>query len=280
MKSVIFAILLILGARAAEKPDIIEKPDNIMTVCKEIKKYRDKGEKVILALGALPTEFDHFKLDASNGFEKKPAIIYLDNGEWITPQEEIEIIKKTHSNFLHLDFNFNIFILRKRLEKCFGISDGAFDLIIPDFSVGKFMNLNASRLNDYLKLLTVDGQMIFDYNTCLAATYRNEEEIMQNETERLNSDVSTLMQRTWKFIIKPDAYALPSVYTDADGLKQLENIYDGHVDRFHKANMPDNCTLLTRRGIFPYWTSEREDMQVKRSINQEEDYYLVLTKTK
>ena len=282
MKSVIFAILLILEARAAEQSNIIGKFDNIMTVCEEIKKYRDNGEKVVLALGALPTEFDHFKFDTSNGFEKRPAFIYLDNGGWTTPPEGIETIKRTHSNFFHLDFNstFDLFCLQKRLEKCFGIKDGCFDLIIPDFSVGKFMNLNASSLNEYLKLLTVDGQMIFDYNTCLAVRYKNEEELMQKEAERLNSDVSRLMQRAWRFLIQPDVSSLSSAYTDADGLKQLENIYNEHVDRFHRTNMPGNCTLSTRRGIFPYWTSEREDMQVKWSINQEEDYYLVLTRTR
>lgn len=142
--------------------------EQLTRVGDQARQYQAEGRKVVLVLGDVPPEAyapqpNHFKFDATNGFETEPYIVYM--GLW-----EEDCVAQ---NFIHGDFN------QLELLSCMNSAFGSvFDLITVDWSVRKFMNCTEEQFRSFIGMLKGGGSMVFDNDSgmrgcCLQADYHN-----------------------------------------------------------------------------------------------------------
>ena len=152
MKFIIFTVLLTVCIRAFAADSALPTFDHeqLTRVGAEIRQYQAEGRKIVLVLGDKPPEAyaplsNHFKFDATNGFETEPYIVYFSDNTY------------SAKNFIHGDFN-QTYVLSSR-NSAFG---SVFDLITVDHNVRKFMHSTEEQFRFFIGMLKNGGSMVFD----------------------------------------------------------------------------------------------------------------------
>ena len=109
--------------------------ESIDQIAKYINENQKEGQKVVLVLGALPSERSNFKFNLTNGFEGEPIIIYVNDNNYTytestrnpkasnnKSQSDKQLLDSSHIGQLILtDFNnlTNLNQISKKLDKIF-----------------------------------------------------------------------------------------------------------------------------------------------------------------
>ncbi|MES2252730.1 MAG: hypothetical protein V4482_03490 [Pseudomonadota bacterium] len=239
---------------------------SINAVSEEIRIYKQENKKIVLVLGAAPDERHHFNLDANNGFDQEPGIIYVDanrkfGDQYAHMNNRAGIVSKAvwDKQFIHGDFTE--IELHKMMLQQFG---ACFDLIIPDLSVMKYKLLTVENLEFFCAMLKVDGNMIFDNTDCTSGFYDSETKIMAFGEKRFK-----LVSDKLEMAISPRSRvwvpATRDTFRSERGMSPyyrvlLRTQYKDYIEKFNKQNMSDNCTLSVCEGMFPYWNSRGNEI--------------------
>ncbi len=222
-----------------------------------VKRYKDENKKVILVLGARPNEEKHFNFTS---FNNGIGIIYLDELHQGTSSDTFE------SDPLFIQGSFNDLTLLTKLTE--ELAD-SFDLIIPDFSVGKFMKFSVAHLNCFFALLTNNGKMLFDYKEGLMPVInglnKTDAEIMQEATafnlnfEHKDLEAEQILLKSRQFYIHPHDTINQSPISKAIS-DEIKNNYTDFIGHFTTRFIADRSNIsfnFIENARFPYWNSLR-----------------------
>lgn len=124
-----------------------------------LRQFKEAGTTVVLALGAVPSEADHFdftELGSNTGvfYINKDHHQYsegyseeMEKREWIG-----ELVLADLNNPIHISMGLP------------GIFRNSVDLVVTDLNVLYFLDLSDTFFNNFSKILKVGGKMFFDYH--------------------------------------------------------------------------------------------------------------------
>jgi hypothetical protein len=110
----------------------------------QIQQYKAEGRKLVLVLGAVPSETNHFSFTAENGFENA-GIVYFNDYACQFYQQRVEMALRPEWFGQLITGDFNHLDSLKRISDNF---PKAFDLIISDYGTDHYMQFTAAHFGN------------------------------------------------------------------------------------------------------------------------------------